>query len=195
MTLILTIFKVLAIILASFVFWRNLKEDYSDEEIFSVSILIFIFSFLGERVFSLQGAFLGAIFPLAFFSRIKKWDFWLAADALVFPLLIAGAAFNFQEPLKIFLLAIVGFLGWWAKENYRSFSWYKSGKVGFLICFSTLSFFSLFLILEIFIYKVLYLRIFIDLGIIGGAIFFLYLRSGRDIYQDRLNLLKKIKHG
>jgi hypothetical protein len=193
MNLAIIILRILALFLASFVFWRKLKEDYPNEEIFSLSILILIFAFLGGRIFSLQGAFLGTILALILFSKIKKWDLWLAADALVFPMLIVGFVFFLPDWPKLLLFFIVGFLTQKIGKTYRSFAWYKSGKVGFLACFSIIAFFGPFLLLEIFFYKALYWKLLVDFGIIIVAVFLLYRRSERNFREDWQNFFKKIK--
>jgi len=194
MTLVLTVFKILALILASFVFWRNLKEDYSNEEIFSLSILILIFAFSGGRFFSFLGAFLGAILALVLFSKPKKWNSWLVADALVFPMLIVGFVFFLPDLPRLLLIFMVGFLTFKIKKTYRSFAWYKSGKVGFLACFSAIAFFGLFLLLEIIFYKALYWKLLVDFGIITVAALLLYQRSERNFREDWQSFLKRLKH-
>lgn len=98
----------LAFIIGSFVLWRQLKDDYSGEEIVSFTLLFTFFSLLGARLvyladhfssfsshfsqwflltrfpgFSLVGAFLGGVLFSFYWSRKKEWGFWVLGDAVV----------------------------------------------------------------------------------------------------------------
>ena len=94
-------------VLASFLFWRNLKNDFPEEEILSLTCWLAIGGILGARIvyalfqpqfflqqplalffwskyggFSLLGAFAGIFLILAIFARRKKWDVWQVLDQL-----------------------------------------------------------------------------------------------------------------
>lgn len=98
----------LAFVVASFLLWRDLREDYLEEEIITFIILVTLFGLFFGRIFylaghfsdfnfslfkwvfwarfpgfSLPGAFLGGTIFSLYWSKKKNWDFWLVADSLV----------------------------------------------------------------------------------------------------------------
>ena len=216
----------LAIIYTSFLFWRKLKEDYKDEEIFSLSLLVLgVGGFLGRLVFilasggilvsffdfknhpgfSLPVAYLTGFLLVRIWSKRRQWDFWSLADNFAAPFLVlvlVFAAFQFikelfantvsVKPLGLFIISLVVILlNQWIGKKYRSFLWYRSGKIGFIGCFSSLAFFSLFLILEIFTATTLYLDTVASLAILLLSSVCLYHRAGRNFKEDIKNF--KIK--
>lgn len=193
--------KGLVLIFASFVFWKRLKEDYPNEEIFFLTILILISGYVGGSFLQVQGAFLGGIFSLIFFSKFKKWNSWQAADAAIYPFILIFLAFNLLKIILAFswltLLMIVLGIGVLisslrVEKIYRSILWYKSGKVGFLACFSILVLFCPLLLLEFFLEKELYWKLFTNLGISATALILLYYRSERKFAEDWKIYKKKI---
>lgn len=208
----------LAAAAAAFSFWRKLKDDYQDDEIFSLSILIgfsalvigrlffvfFNFSTYGfylvewftlsyKSNFSLSGAFLGAVLAGGrpfFRSKKKYWEIW---DALVLPLayfLLAGSLGKFLTSFDFTFLAYAAvgvFLSTyslWAKKRYRSFSWYKSGKTGFVFSSGMALVFSLLFLLAILFQGRLYCECLISLLFSVISLFLLYFRSERSIKED-----------
>lgn len=116
-------FVALGFLIASFLFWRKLREDYIEEEIISFSMLAVFSSILGARSlyflshfddlllslgnfflitrypgFSLVGAFFSLILLAYYWCEKKKWNFWLVTDFLIQPLLV------------VFLSGSIGFL-------------------------------------------------------------------------------------
>jgi len=108
------IFVAFSFVVASFLLWRSLKEDFLDEEIITFTIFIVIFSLLGGRIFyivdnfsyfgvnlarwvlftrfpgfALTGAYLGAVSFTTYWSKKKNWDFWVLLDSLTFALLVS----------------------------------------------------------------------------------------------------------
>jgi len=204
MNFAVVVLRILALILASFIFWKKLKEDYPNEEIFFLTILMLVSGNIGGRFFQAQGAFLGGILPLILFSKIKKWNPWQAADAVIYPFLLIFLILNFSKIIYVFswltLLMMTLGLGVLVsslriEKTYRSFLWYKSGKVGFLACFAILAFFGPFLLLEFFLKKELYWLLFTDFGILIITAIFLYYRSERKFAEDwqffKKSILKK----
>lgn len=222
--LILTlIIDFLGLVLAAYVFWKRLKDDFPSEGIFSLSLIILIMGLLLGRLiyifsnferfgldyvswfslekapgFSLSGIFLTGIFTLGLYSLKRKWDIWLVADSFLLPFLITVLVFSLSDlvlkitlarlavVLLIFLdLLIVRRVG----KNYRSFPWYKSGKVGFLACFSTIAFFGPILVLDIFLKSGLYSEEYLNGLVIVLAAILLYRRSGRSLKEDRSSLV------
>lgn len=148
----------IAALFSSFSFWRKLREDYPEEEIFTLSLLIFVSSLVFSAVFHrffgfpALGAFLGVALSLFFKLKISKKSIWEGFDALTFSWLY----FAFFGGLGLFLATgdylmfsylAAGILGvfwyWLMKKKYRSFGWYKSGKLGFLF-WAESAFFALF---------------------------------------------------
>lgn len=147
-----------AVVCSSFSFWRELKEDYPEEEIFTLSLLILVSGIIFSALFYwffgflALGAFLGAVFSLFLKLKLGKKSVWEGFDALTFSWLY----FAFFGGLGLFLAigdywmlsyCAAGILGglwyWLMKKKYRSFGWYKSGKLGFLF-WAESAFFALF---------------------------------------------------
>lgn len=219
-------------ILAAYIFWKKLKEDFPPEGIFSLTLIIsllglflgrvvYILSNLGKfgfdylsRIFfldfpgiSIPGGFLSGMLGLNLYSRRRRWDTWLIADAaLNFFLIVMGTInltnlirnFSYQALGALILVVLAILIAEKIGKQYRSFSWYKSGKVGFLACFSTIAFFGSFLLLDIFWNKALYFEEYLNLLVISLAIILLYRRSGRDFKEDQkkfFSFFKKSKNG
>jgi len=226
MSLIITpfgIFTAIGFILASFLFWRSLRDDFPQEEILTLTLYLALGGLLSARFFwvlfhwqlfwqeplalilwskipgfSFLGTTLGILGTLGYWGRKKVWDLWQALDSLIVACLVFfvfGAAGAYLTNKDFFYL-LLGFLGIFILilikfvfKNYRSFSFYKSGKVGFIGLSSLACFFSLFLPLAFFKKSVLSLEMVGFLVIIFGALGLLYQRSGRKIGED----IKKFK--
>jgi len=145
----------LAAVVSSFSIWRNLREDYDDEEIFKLTFLVLTSSLLFSWFFSLSGAFVGMVLAVIFrISKLKR-SFWEVLDAFSLPMiyffLIGGFGWflttgNLLDLLYPSFGGAGGFLFFsLMKKKYRSFPWYKSGKTGFL--FWVTSFFLSFFLL------------------------------------------------
>lgn len=219
--------KTLFLILASFLFWQRLKEDYPDEGIFTLTALLLVSGLFWGRTLSfladlpdlafnplasffqtselaLQGSVLGIALSAILFSRNNHWNAWQVADALIFPFLLTVFGFVlidlfFNFSLFAVLLLVVSLLSFILLQvlgrRYRSLAWYRSGKVGFLVCFLIVAFFSGFLLLDILVVKALYWLKLIDVIIILTGLALLYYRSERDLKEDYKLILKRIKNG
>lgn len=107
------IFAAVSFVAFSFIIWRNLRDDYLEEDILTFTILVAFFSLLGGRVlylvdhffefgnnvlswflfpiypgFSMVGAFLGAAFFIRLWVKNKKWNFWIVADTAILSFLV-----------------------------------------------------------------------------------------------------------
>lgn len=203
----------LGIVSFSFVLWKNLKEDYLHEKIFSLTLII-----LGA----------GALFWLIFSSRIGYYAFWAAglalsvvcfylirklefkvfefADAVIPAWFLFSFFFSLADflrtpfdPLKlawpaISLLSILAYN--FFLKRYRRFSWYPSGRVGFA-GFASLGFYF-FLRLGVAIYMVVVISLNEAIFEIPANFFFtllslfvIYLRSGRSGAEKILNWREK----
>jgi prolipoprotein diacylglyceryltransferase len=133
----------LATIFASFSFWRRLREDFKEEEVFNMTLwimvsaiffarlffVLFNFStyglYLAEWVslsfgdnFSLTGAFVGAVLSVVWKLSQKKRNFWEVLDNLVFAWLI-------------FLIPF-GLGAWLTRFNYWALGYSLIGTLGAL---------------------------------------------------------------
>lgn len=130
-----------------FVFWRRLKDDFSSDVIFQISSAILFGMSLGLIAsqifapawffwFAFLGYFLGTLlmilkFKLRFFETLEAVI--MAGMPFVSLLFFKDSVINYS--LSSFL-AFVGslvliFLAYWFDQNYKSFTWYKSGRIGF----------------------------------------------------------------
>jgi hypothetical protein len=129
------------------VFWKRLKEDYSSEIIFQTAAAVLAGIGLGWFLAVLflpawffWAAMLGAIFAM-FLMRVRfKLRFYETLEALILAsmpwisLIFLENSVN-SSSLRSFLgfviILIMIFLSYWLDVSYKSFRWYKSGKVGF----------------------------------------------------------------
>lgn len=201
-----------------FSFWKDLKEDYPADLIFSLYLLILFTSFffgrlayvIGPDLITSQGlwswldlisqpgislpiAYLSGFLIFYWFTGKNKWNSWQIGDSVIFQFFkiifffsLAGQLINFSwYGVSLTVLAgIVYLLGRKLAKIYRSIRWYKSGKVGFLATSLTFAFFSLFLLLDIFLGKALYWERLFNLGLAVLGLVLLYIRSGRNFRQD-----------
>lgn len=152
-----------------FLFWRRLKEDYTSNLIFSFGFLIIAFMIIGFVI----GFFLKTKIPVSPVFNPRGLWFWGAFAgggiglAFVFLTPLVGAQFKprFFETLEALVL---GFLFWFVSvslfssplfsiftaalfplfyflnKKYKTFTWYKSGKIGF----AGLSIFGIFFLMR-----------------------------------------------
>jgi len=101
-------FAALAFFAASFLLWKQLRDDYSEEDILTFTIDLFLAGIIGARLlfvlenisyfginfihwflwgkypgFTLPGAILGAAAFCYYWAKKKNWDLWLTADKMV----------------------------------------------------------------------------------------------------------------
>ena len=140
-----------------FLFWRRLKEDYPSNQIFSFAFTILAFLLLGFFIglsahtikdtsyFTPRGLWfwglfiLGAVgfalanlkFKLRFFETLEAGG--LGFIFLVSALYLTNLIHPFDIKLFIFSLLTVLLLPtfFFLDNKYKTFSWYKSGKIGF----------------------------------------------------------------
>jgi len=155
----------LATVVSSFSLWRNLKEDYTEEEIFKLTLLVLMAVLFFSWFLSVSGAFLGLVFAVVLrISKMKK-SFWDVLDAFALPMIYffliggIGQLLTTRNFLDLFYpgAGSVGFLLFpTIKKRYRTFLWYKSGKTGFLFWTTSFYFFLFLLGLAFFGRTVLY---------------------------------------
>ncbi|MCL5090892.1 MAG: hypothetical protein M1514_02675 [Patescibacteria group bacterium] len=208
---------VLGLVLGSFLFWRRLRDDYPEDEIFNLTLWLIIASLvfswlLGQlfefliRIFIIQplpwafhlkfsfaGAVLGVIFVIVFKGRNLKKNFWEIFDTLVLPflylILLGGLGLFFKQNYFFYLIySFVGLLGLivypLVQRKYRSFSWYKSGKTGFLATSFSFLVFFIFFLLAFWQRNILYWEHYSWLVIALCSLGALYYRSERNFKED-----------
>ncbi len=198
-----------ALLFASFSFWRKLREDYKEEAIFGLNLLLLVSLgslvilsslFVKIKGISLPIVFLGAILILKAWSFKTKCNLWEILDALTLPFLyllfFSGIGYFFSTgnlwDLKNVGSALFSFLVYLLSKNkYRSFSWYKSGKTGFLFWEASFVIFLIFSVLAFMDNDVLYFEsvIFILLTIVSAGL--VYHRAERNIKNDLKQLFLK----
>lgn len=145
MTSILTIF--FGFLVFTFLVWRRLKEDYSQEQIFGLGFLtvfgLALGYFLAKNLapnFWLWGEIVGILlgFVLAIFKfRLRFYETfeaiilgflaWFGLFWLVVFLKTPAITSFLATLLVLCLLVLFGLL----EANYKDFSWYRSGRIGF----------------------------------------------------------------
>lgn len=199
---------ILAFIISSFSFWRRLREDYKEEGIFGLTLFIvggsLLFTWVSAFVFGSQRpffslAFLGTVLSVELWSMHFKVNIWEVFDALSLPLLfflllggIGGflSSGNFWD-LQYFGVGIFGLGAWkFSKEKYRSFSWYKSGKIGFLFWGVSFIVFLLLSLLDFIEGNTLYFELLVSIFIALFSAVMIYLRAERNLSEDWRNILK-----
>lgn len=208
------IFAAFSFVVASFMLWRTLRDDYLEEEILTFTILVTLFLLLGGRIFyaaehfadfnfslgkwifftrfpgfSLVGAYFGVALFAFWWSRKKEWDFWLLVDILMPVLLVVFLLGSFGVspptfPQKVLLGALTLVLSFFLVRYYRKLIWYKSGKPGFAACSCSAIFFLGIFVLDFFRDNRLYLELAGAVLIVALALVFLYQRSGRNLKED-----------
>lgn len=106
-------FAGLAFLFATFIFWKQLKDDYDQEELLSFIIYFSLFCFIGARLtyilenfnqfnfsisswlmwyrnpgFSLLGGIIAGSVCYQYWINKRKWDYWLVLDKLMPSILI-----------------------------------------------------------------------------------------------------------
>jgi hypothetical protein len=138
---------VFGILIFLFVFWKRLKDDFSSEIIFRTSAAILIGIGLGwliSYIFIPMYFFWTSTFfaLLTMFLMIMKYKlrFYETLEALIMASMPWLAIIFLEDSittssLTSFLafttILVMIFLSYWFDVNYKNFTWYKSGKIGF----------------------------------------------------------------
>lgn len=153
----MVIANILGIFLFFYLIWRNLKEDYHYEKVFNLGF-IGLSAFLLANFVShfISGPFwfwiLILFLLLGFLIVVKKqrMKFFETIEAYFVGLMPWIGLFYLADSVNKLSLAsfvafwitfILIFIYFYVRTHYRSFSWYKSGKVGFAGLFTLLMFF------------------------------------------------------
>lgn len=148
----------LGVILFLFVFWKRFKEDYSSDITFQVAASILVGMALGQVISKIffpdwffWVSFVGSLIGMLLMVVKFKLRFYETFEALI----LAGMPFIslmffndsiVNSSLNSFLAFVISlvliFLAYWFDLNYKNFTWYKSGKIGFVGLFTAAIFFS-----------------------------------------------------
>ncbi len=138
----------LSLVIYLFTLWRKLKGEYPEKSIIYYSLLtgltfilagLLVFAFGGGDYFFPVGS-IGLVIISLLLSRVNKWNSWyllettMPAGLLSILSLLLGMGLTFGK-ITYFIHALFVFISYllarlWS--GYRSFSWYHSGKSGFL---------------------------------------------------------------
>jgi hypothetical protein len=137
----------LGVLICLFIFWKRLKEDYASDIIFQsatfIILGIFVGSFLSSRLFpvwffwaSLIGGSIGLTlaiirFKIKFYESLETFIIaslpWLSLVFLANSIVTSSLS-SFLAFLAILFMV---FLSYFLDTHYKSFTWYRSGKIGF----------------------------------------------------------------
>lgn len=143
----MVIANLLGIFLFFFYLWKRLKDDYHYEKVFNLSVFILIgllSGFLVSQYFfsnywfwlEIVGISLGFIFGI----KTQKIKFIESFEGLIigflpwlgfYYLVNAILTYNLISFLYFWLTAVSVFLFFFLDSQYKKYSWYKSGRVGF----------------------------------------------------------------
>lgn len=198
-----------AFVISSFSFWRRLKEEYKEEEIFGLTLFIgvggLLFSWFSLLLFNNSRflspfAFLGAVLAVKLWSFNFKVNIWEVFDAMglsfLYFLFFGGIGYFFKSgsfwDLGYVGAGLLGFVVFeFSRKKYRSFSWYKSGKIGFLFWEVSLVVFLILSGLAFLRRGILYWEGSSLVLIALLSIFTLYYRSERNLKEDLRNIFLK----
>ena len=140
-------FNVLGILIFLFLFWKRLKEDYISNQVFStafsVVLAIILFNILARIFFPawwFWASFFGISLSLLFGVLRYRLRIFETVEASVISLLPwLGLTFLIDSVSNSNLTSSVGAAAisvlivafFLLDKHYKSFSWYKSGRVGF----------------------------------------------------------------
>ena len=208
------IYLVLAFIWSSFIIWKRLREDYTDEEIFTFNLFLMAWITAGALAggwaewgrpgaVSGWGMIITGVSALWQWCNRKKWDFWEISDFLAILALWMwlfgslawgpGAKWGFvAATIGILLISLI-------KNNYKKFRWYKSGRVGL----TGLSALLYFCAAQISIAMVIQPKVYwggltagqwVSSWIAAFVLVAVYLRAGRKLKEETWWLFIRPKH-
>lgn len=199
------IYVMVAIVVTGFSIWKELREEYGNNEIFEFETFLLTSIALGSAAGSVveSGKLWGfygwavvvsSIWCIKKWSYDKDWDFWELLDlgsrtGLV--LWFWGSVFYGPAALSAGVVAVSFLAMWWyVKKNYRRFSWYSSGKPGLPGLLVIMSYAAYEIVTGVLTQS----RVFfwgLTMGQTVGAFVFafsavaVYLRGGRKLYGRR----------
>lgn len=147
------------ILIFIFIFWKKLKEDYSAEIIFTSALAtilgIITFYFLAKKFmppYWFWSGIFGALMGLGLSSYKFHLRFYEVFEAMVISVLPLTAFVFLTDSVAsasifsfIYFVIIVALIGLYyiLDKRYKSFTWYRSGRIGFSGLGVTATFFLL----------------------------------------------------
>lgn len=180
---IFVIYFFIALLVSSFLFWKFYRKDFDQEDIFShfltIVLVCSVLGYFGGE----WAALLGFLVSLGSWCYYKKWDFgeWLDYWILI---VLPWVTIIHYYALIIWLAALI------INKNYRNFSWYESGRMGFTGLVSIILWgIAKAVVAIVVVQKVYWLGLSVDqwLGvwIAVGSMITLFLRSGKKIWRKK----------
>lgn len=131
--------NILAFFVFLFVVWKRLKEDYSSENIFSLCFVTasgLMLGYFAAKLFAPQYWFwmeiLGILLGYIFLLIKIRLKFYETFEALFIAFLtwfgIYWLMTSFLATLLVVCFIVLFYL---LDANYKNFTWYKSGRIGF----------------------------------------------------------------
>jgi hypothetical protein len=156
--MITVLVNILGVLIFLFILWKRLKEDYASQVVFSSAFYIllgltvgYLVTFFFFKQWFFWGAFVGSMLGLGISVFKLRLRFYETFEAMVLSFLpalsliflkdsvINSSLVSFSAFLVVlFVIFVFSFLD----GHYREFTWYTSGKIGF-VGLSTLGFFFL----------------------------------------------------
>lgn len=138
---------VIGTLISLFIFWKRLKEDYASEIVFRSAFYILLstgIAFFAVFRFSpewfLWTELIGVIAGLALSVYVLRMRFYETLEAAVISLLPTVALMFLKDSVfrssfisfAAFLTSLIFiFVFYYLDLHYKTFSWYRSGKIGF----------------------------------------------------------------
>ena len=123
-------------LLFNFISFTRLKKEYPEQEIVKFSLLSLLAAVAFCWLLSFCSFFdelpviISIVLVVFIFSKKFNWRFWSVVENLISPGLICLAIASLLSLRSI--AYIIVFLSNFFWRNYRNFSWYPSGKIGFV---------------------------------------------------------------
>ena len=130
-----------------FIFWKKLREDYAGGQVFNSAIYILFGTYLGAflafKFYSpiwFWAGFFGLLIGLLFAEIRFKFRFFETLEAVVIGILPTISLVFLSDSVKTSsiysfaaFIAIVLLMGlyYYLDKYYKTFSWYRSGRIGF----------------------------------------------------------------
>lgn len=114
-----------AYFVAGFLVWRKMKEEYEEEEILKLVMLLGLAAVVGAVVFRTWGVVGLGLVTMAWWCRRKDWAFWEWLDTVGPVGLAVGALviLNWVWAAGVMVVWLIG-------RTYRRWKWYRSGRPG-----------------------------------------------------------------
>lgn len=192
----------LAFLIGSFLVWKKTREDYPEDDILSMTVILAVLSlvsFFSWRYISVAGTLLLPGVGMYLWVKKHNWNYWEWMDtvgpvSLVMALLAClswGPQYLLPSSLFLLGLILVTILG----KYYRRFRWYKSGKVGFVGVISIMAWMLAWIGIANWHVSGVYwgglvLESWVSLWVIIACIVTLYVRGGRRVTHDWRSISK-----